>query len=52
MLGVEAIPATIYTFFALTIPKSPRWLIHRLKIDEAQNVLGITNPGEDVEELM
>ncbi|SDF05493.1 MFS transporter, sugar porter (SP) family [Pricia antarctica] len=52
MLGVEAVPAAIYTVLALTIPKSPRWLMSRLKIDEARNVLGITNPGEDVEQLM
>ena len=27
MLGVEAIPAIIYTLFVLTIPESPRWLL-------------------------
>jgi len=27
MLGVEAIPAMIYTLFVLTIPESPRWLL-------------------------
>ncbi len=52
MLGVEAIPATIYTVFAFTIPKSPRWLLSKLKVDEARNVLGIINPGQDVEQLM
>jgi SP family arabinose:H+ symporter-like MFS transporter len=29
MLGVEAIPALIYTLLCLTIPESPRWLIAR-----------------------
>ena len=52
MLGVEAIPAAIYTVFALTIPKSPRWLISKLKVDEAKQVLEIINPGADVEQLM
>ncbi len=26
MLGVEAIPAIVYTFMVLTVPESPRWL--------------------------
>ncbi len=52
MVGVEAIPAAIYTVLALTIPKSPRWLLSRSKFDEARNVLGVTNPGQDVEQLM
>jgi len=52
MVGVEAIPAAIYMVFALTIPKSPRWLISKLKVDEAKEVLGIINPGTDVEQLM
>lgn len=30
MLGVEAIPATIYFFALFTVPRSPRWLILRL----------------------
>ena len=34
MLGVEAIPALLYTFMVLTVPRSPRWLILR-KGDEA-----------------
>lgn len=29
MLGVEAIPALLYTLFVLRIPESPRWLISR-----------------------
>ncbi len=30
MLGVEAIPATIYFFALFLVPRSPRWLIQRL----------------------
>ncbi|MDO6519539.1 sugar porter family MFS transporter [Zobellia uliginosa] len=52
MVGVEALPAALYTVFALTIPKSPRWLISKLKVDEAKEVLGTINPGVDVEQLM
>ena len=52
MVGVEAIPAVIYTIFALTIPKSPRWLLTKLRNDEAKTVLGLINPDQDVEKLM
>jgi sugar porter (SP) family MFS transporter len=52
MIGVEAIPAFIYTLFVFTVPKSPRWLISKSRTDEAREVLGIINPGENVEKLM
>ncbi|MDX1328703.1 MAG: sugar porter family MFS transporter, partial [Arenibacter sp.] len=52
MLGVEAIPALIYTLFVLSVPKSPRWLLTKMRTEEAKNVLQIINPGQDVEKLM
>ena len=52
MMGVEAIPAIIYTLFVLNIPKSPRWLAAKLKLNQAKEVLQVINPGEDVEKLM
>ncbi|MET3037556.1 sugar porter family MFS transporter [Chryseobacterium sp. NRRL B-14859] len=52
MLGVQAIPAIIYTLFVLSIPRSPRWLISKLRMDEAKNVLKIINPDEDPEILI
>ena len=52
MVGVEAIPAAIYTVFALTIPKSPRWLLTKLRNSEARDVLKIINPDVDPEKLM
>jgi sugar porter (SP) family MFS transporter len=40
MLGVEAIPAMIYTLFVLTIPESPRWLLSKKgDIDAASKIL-------------
>lgn len=39
MVGVEAFPAVIYMFFSLGIPKSPRWLLTRGKVQEAGLVL-------------
>ncbi|GAG85498.1 unnamed protein product, partial [marine sediment metagenome] len=40
MLGVEAIPAIVYTIMVLYVPESPRWLLVN-KNDEngARNVL-------------
>lgn len=39
MVGVEAFPAVIYTLFVSTVPKSPRWLLTKNKIEEARIVL-------------
>ncbi len=52
MMGVEAIPAIIYTLFTLTVPKSPRWLITKFRGEEAKKVLKIINPERDIESLM
>ncbi len=35
MLGVEAIPALLYTIMVLKVPNSPRWLILQKRDDEA-----------------
>ena len=45
MLGVEALPALIYTLLVLRIPESPRWLI-AIKNDfaQARSVLSRTDP--------
>lgn len=39
MVGVEALPAIIYTLFSLGIPRSPRWLLTRGKEEAAGHVL-------------
>jgi MFS family permease len=39
MIGVEAIPALIYTLMVLTVPKSPRWLLNKGREGEAREVL-------------
>lgn len=52
MIGVEAFPAAIYTVFALTIPKSPRWLLTKFRNSEAKSVLQIISPDQDPEKLM
>ncbi len=39
MLGVEALPAVLYFFGLLSVPRSPRWLIMKDKLAEAKTVL-------------
>jgi len=46
MLGIEALPAIIYTFMVLGVPNSPRWLLMK-KNDETQarSLLQQLNPN-------
>ena len=39
MLGVEALPAVLYFFGLYAVPRSPRWLIMKGKLDESLEVL-------------
>lgn len=56
MLGVEALPALIYTFMVLRVPESPRWLITRKNdLVTARKVLsdlGVSNPEEEVQTII
>ncbi|MEZ2414644.1 sugar porter family MFS transporter [Muriicola sp. E247] len=52
MVGVEAIPAIIYTVFVLSVPKSPRWLLTKMRNEEAKKVLQLINPDQDPGVLM
>ncbi len=52
MLGVEAIPAFIYSILVLFVPKSPRWLIVRREAyDTARKILSKLDP-EHLEQSM
>lgn len=51
MLGVQAIPAIIYTLFVITIPESPRWLISQSRVEEAKKLMKIISPDQDSELL-
>ena len=56
MIGVEALPAAIYFFAILGVPKSPRWLITVKKdIQGAKDILvkmGVENPEKELEEII
>jgi sugar porter (SP) family MFS transporter len=52
MVGVEAIPAFIYTLLIFTVPKSPRWLISKHRYQEAKDVLTLINPDGNAEALL
>lgn len=52
MVGVEAIPAAIYTVMTFGIPKSPRWLLSKSRFEEARNVLLSINPKADIDQLL
>ncbi|QOD59596.1 sugar porter family MFS transporter [Polaribacter haliotis] len=52
MVGIEALPAAIYTLIVITVPKSPRWLLTKLRNDEAKKSLKIISPNLDPEKLM
>jgi sugar porter (SP) family MFS transporter len=53
MIGVEAIPALIYTLMVLGVPKSPRWLLTRKKDKAAAaETLRIIAPEADIEAAM
>lgn len=52
MLGVEALPAIMYTVMVLGVPESPRWLITRKDdVNSAKKILtrmGSVNPDEEI----
>ncbi|MGB5647894.1 MAG: MFS transporter, partial [Muriicola sp.] len=52
MVGVEAIPAAIYTLMTFGIPKSPRWLLSKSRFEEAREVLVSINPTGNIEQLL
>ncbi|HZQ20605.1 MAG TPA: sugar porter family MFS transporter [Terriglobales bacterium] len=45
-LGVSAIPAAFFLAMLFTIPRSPRWLVKKQKLDEARQVLKMTGEAD------
>ncbi len=53
MIGVEALPALVYTLMVLGVPRSPRWLLTK-KNDKVQaaNTLRLIAPDADINAAM
>ncbi|MEL0275486.1 MAG: sugar porter family MFS transporter [Flavobacteriaceae bacterium] len=52
MMGVEAIPALIYTLMTFGIPKSPRWLFLQNKTEEAKAIIHQAYTKKDADSLI
>jgi len=55
MFGVMAIPAAIFFLLLFMVPESPRWLVKKSRVMEAQAVLekvGAGNAGEELSEIV
>lgn len=52
MLGIETLPAVIYTLMVFGVPMSPRWLAMKGRLKEAEAVLKQINPNADVKSLL
>lgn len=53
MLGVEAIPAFIYTIMVFTVPESPRWLaLHKKDDAAALKILEVIHPKEKAQQQL
>lgn len=52
MMGVEALPALLYTLMVIYIPKSPRWLFLQQKEEEAKAIIQEAYSKEDAEALI
>jgi SP family arabinose:H+ symporter-like MFS transporter len=50
-LGVSAVPAALFFWMLFDIPRSPRWLVKKRRIDEARDVLQLTGEENYEQEL-
>lgn len=52
MLGIEGVPALLYSFMVLGVSESPRWLVLKKKAnEEALKILRIINPQNALDKL-
>ena len=52
MMGIEALPALLYTVLVLSIPKSPRWLYLNNQQAEAEKIIRDAYSENDADELI
>jgi sugar porter (SP) family MFS transporter len=55
MLGVSGIPALLFFLMLFAIPRSPRWLVQKSRVDEARSVLvsvGEQNVEEELRDIV
>jgi sugar porter (SP) family MFS transporter len=50
-LGIPALPALLFFLLLFTIPRSPRWLVKKQRVDEAKEVLRVTGEENYEQEL-
>jgi sugar porter (SP) family MFS transporter len=50
-LGVSAVPAALFLLMLFRIPRSPRWLAKKGRVDEARQVLRMTGEENSEQEL-
>lgn len=51
MMGVQAIPSVIYLLLVISIPESPRWLLSKLRNEDARKVLQLMGQEADYENI-
>ncbi len=52
MIGVELIPALVFTVLVISIPKSPRWLFLNNRESEAEKIVSSLYSRKEAEELI
>ena len=52
MVGIEALPAIIYTLMVFGVPKSPRWLLLQNRREEAIKVIKLIQPDGNPEDMV
>ncbi len=50
-LGIAAVPAALFAVTLFAIPRSPRWLVSKGRVDEGRQVLAVTSNGNVEKEL-
>lgn len=52
MFASEAIPATLFLVLLLLVPKSPRWLVGKQKVEKAHRILENFNTKEEANRIL